>query len=132
MCLALVLLYWYFRGVFNKMPLRDVITLSVLQYSYILFSITSNNDFLPFLFQPLETERPFYRTGTPLPSKHPILYIFSTNNLTELFKHAVHSPFFFSSKCHLFHNVTFFGPCIICILHTGVLKFKCQISVPNG
>jgi len=26
--------------------------------------------------KPLGTVRPIYRTGTPLPSKHPILYIF--------------------------------------------------------
>ena len=32
--------------------------------------------------------------------------------------------FFFSSKCLLFHNATFFGTCIIHILNTGVLKFK--------
>ena len=39
-----------------------------------------------------------YRTGTPLPSKHPILYIYSTNTRTEYFKHAAHSPFFFLFK----------------------------------
>jgi hypothetical protein len=43
---------------------------------------------------PLGTVRPIYRTGTPLPSKHPILYIFSTNICTEFFKHAARSPFF--------------------------------------
>jgi len=32
--------------------------------------------------------------------------------------------FFFSSKCRLFHNATFFGSCIIHILNTGVLKCK--------
>ena len=32
--------------------------------------------------------------------------------------------FFFSSKCLLFHNATFFGPCIIHILNTGVIKLK--------
>jgi hypothetical protein len=69
--------------------------------------------------------------GTPPPSKHPILCIFSTNVRTEFFKHAAHSPFF-SSKCRLFHNANFFGSCIIRILHTGVLKFKCQIPVPKG
>ena len=37
---------------------------------------------------------------------------FSTNISTEYFKHAAHSPFF-SSKCRLFHNATFFGSCII-------------------
>ena len=49
-------------------------------------------------------------------------YIFlSTNISTEYFKHAAHSPFF-SSKCRLFHNATFFGFCIIHILHTGCAK----------
>jgi hypothetical protein len=40
---------------------------------------------------PLGTVRPIYRTGTPLPSKHPILCIFSTNTRTEFFKHAAHA-----------------------------------------
>ena len=62
-----------------------------------------------------------YRTGVPLPSRCCILYIFSSNISTEYFKHAAHSPFF-SSKCRLFHNATFFGSCIIHILHTGCAK----------
>ena len=37
-----------------------------------------------------------------------ILNIYSTNILTEYFKHAAHSPFFFSSTCRLFHNAAFF------------------------
>jgi len=40
---------------------------------------------------------------------------------TEYFKHATHSPFF-SSKCRLFHNATFFAFCIIHILRTGCAK----------
>ena len=36
----------------------------------------------------------------------------------------LHNLNFFSSKCRLFHNATFFGSCIIHILNTGVLKFK--------
>jgi len=36
----------------------------------------------------------------------------------------LHNLRFFSSKCRLFHNGTFFGSCIIHILNTGVLKFK--------
>ena len=46
---------------------------------------------------------------------------FSTTISIEYFKHAAHSPFF-SSKCRLFHNATFFGSCIIHILHTGCAK----------
>jgi len=45
-------------------------------------------------------------------------YIFVSSNIsTEYFKHAAHS-LFFSSKCRSFHNATFFGSCIIQILHT--------------
>jgi hypothetical protein len=46
---------------------------------------------------------------------------FSRNISTEYFEHAAHSPFF-SSKCRLFHNATFFGSFIIHILHTGCSK----------
>jgi len=49
------------------------------------------------------------------------IFFFSTNISTEYFKNAADSPFF-SSKCRLFHNVTFFGSCIIHILHTGCAK----------
>jgi len=49
------------------------------------------------------------------------IFFFSTNISTEYFKYAAHSPFF-SSKCRLFHKVSFFGFCIIHILHTGCAK----------
>jgi hypothetical protein len=52
------------------------------------------------------------------------IFFYSTDIRTEYFKHAAYSPFISSSKCRLFHNVTFFGSCIILILYTGVLKFK--------
>jgi hypothetical protein len=70
----------------------------------------------------LGTVRLIYRTGTPLPSKNPILYIFSTNIRTEFFFNMLHTLRFFSSKCRLFHNATFFGSCIIRILHTECAK----------
>ena len=53
----------------------------------------------------------------PLTSRCCIFLINSTNIRTEYFKHAVYSVFS-SSKCRLFHNATFFGPCIIHILYT--------------
>jgi len=49
------------------------------------------------------------------------IYFFQQLPSTEYFKHAAHSPFFYS-KCRLFHNATFFGSCIIHILHTGCAK----------
>ena len=48
---------------------------------------------------------------------------YSTNILTEYFKHAAHS-LFFSSKCRLFHNAIFFGSCVIHILCTECAKIK--------
>jgi hypothetical protein len=39
----------------------------------------------------------------------------------------LHILSFFSSKCSLFHNATFFGSCIIHILHTGCDKIKKEI-----
>jgi hypothetical protein len=59
------------------------------------------------------------------------IYIFLTNISTKYFKHAAHSPFF-SSKCVLFRNATFFGSNVIHILIQSVLKFKCKIRVPKG
>jgi hypothetical protein len=76
---------------------------------------------LLYVYLPLKTMRPIYRTGLQLPSRCCILYIFSTNISTQYFKHAAQSPFF-SSKCRLFHNATFFGSCIIQILHTECAK----------
>jgi hypothetical protein len=46
---------------------------------------------------------------------------FSPTILTEYFKHSAHSPFL-SSKFRLFHNATFFGSCVIHILHTECAK----------
>ena len=36
----------------------------------------------------------------------------------------LHNLLFFTSKCRLFHNATFFGSCIIHILNTGCAKIK--------
>jgi hypothetical protein len=60
----------------------------------------------------------------PLTSKRYILYIYSTNIGTEYFKHALYSPFFFSSNCSLFHNANWFASCIIHILYTEYAEIK--------
>ena len=67
---------------------------------------------------------PYMGRTAQLTSKRCILYIYSTNIGTEYFKHAVCSPFFFSSKCSLFHNVNLFGSCIIHILYKECAKIK--------
>ena len=62
---------------------------------------------------------PYMGRTAPLTSKCCILYIYSTNVGTVNFKIALYSPFFFSSKCSLFHNANLFGSYIIHILYTG-------------
>ena len=67
---------------------------------------------------------PYMCRTAPLTSKRCILYIYPTSIGTEYFKHALYSPFFFSSKCSLFHNANLFGSCMIHILYTGCTKIK--------
>ena len=75
---------------------------------------------------------PYMGRTTPLTSKRCILYIYSTNMGTEYFKHAVYSPFFFSSKCSLFHNANLFGSCVSHILYAGCAKIKKNNSDAKG
>jgi len=76
------------------------------------------------LVNPLTPNDPYSGRTAPLTSKRCILYIYSTNIGSEYFKHGIYSPFFFSSKCSLFHNSKVFGSCIIHIYIQDVLKFK--------
>ena len=50
------------------------------------------------------------------------LNIYSTNILTEYFKHAAHSPFFFLQDAVYFIMLPFFGSCNTQILNTGCAK----------
>jgi hypothetical protein len=75
---------------------------------------------------------PYMGHTAPLTSKRCILYIYSANIGTEYFKDALYPPFFFSSKCSLFHNANLFGSCIIHILCTGCAKIKTNNSGAKG
>ena len=74
------------------------------------------------ILNPLKPKDLYMRRTAPLTSRRCVLYIYSRNIRTEYFKHAALSPFFFSSKCRLFHNAVLFGSCIIRIFHTGCAK----------
>jgi len=73
---------------------------------------------------PLTPNDPYSGRTAPLTSKRCIFHIYSKNIGTEYFKHGIHSPFFFSSKCSLFHNCNIFGSCIVHILYTEFAKIK--------
>ena len=75
---------------------------------------------------PLAPNDVYIRRTAQLTSRRCILNIYSTYILTEYFKNAAHSPFF-SSRCRLFHNATFFGSCNIHILNTGCAKILKKI-----
>ena len=53
---------------------------------------------------------------------HKPVYIFIQQIYVLNSLNMLHTLRFFSSKCRLFHNSTFFGSCIIHILHTGCAK----------
>jgi len=84
------------------------------------------------IINPLTPNDPYRGHTARLTSKRCILYIYSTNIHTEYFKHGIYSPFFFSSKCSLFHNSNIFDSCIIHILYTGCAKIKKIIQAPKG
>ena len=74
----------------------------------------------------LTSNDPYSGRTAPLTSKRYILYIYSTNIVTEYFKHGIYSPFFFSSKCSLFHNSNVLCSCIIHVLYTVYIQFYVQ------
>ena len=79
---------------------------------------------LQMIFNPLGPNDVYIRRTAQLTSRRCILNIYSKNILTEYFKHAAHSPLFFSLQdVLLFHNAIFFGSCNIHILIQAVLKF---------
>ena len=81
---------------------------------------------------PLAPNDVYIRRTAQLTSRRCILNIYSADILTEYFKHAAHSPFFFSSRCRLFHNAIFFCSCNFHILNTGCTKILKKIPAPKG
>jgi len=67
---------------------------------------------------------PYSGRTAPLTSKHCILYIYSTNIVTEYFKHDVYSPSFSLQNAVCFIILTYLVPVLFTFYIQGVLKLK--------
>jgi len=67
---------------------------------------------------------PYMGRTAPLPSKHFISYIYSTNIGTEYFKHALYSPFFSLQIAVCFIMLTCLVPVLFTFYIQDVIKLK--------
>jgi hypothetical protein len=81
---------------------------------------------------PLTPNDPDWGRTAPLTSKRFILYIYSTNIVTEYFKHRIYSPFFTLQNAVYVIILTYLVPVLIHILYTGCAKIKKIIPAPKG
>ena len=77
-----------------------------------------------YLFNPLTPNDLYMSYNTALTSKRCILYIYSTNVVTEYFKHALYSPFFSLQNAVCFIMLTSLVPVLFTFYIQGVLKLK--------
>jgi len=74
---------------------------------------------------PLTPNDPYRGRTAPLTSKRCILYIYSTNIVTEYFKHGIYSPFFpplQNAVCFII--LTYLVPVLFTFYIQGLLKLK--------
>ena len=114
----------------NPLLLHPSATLRFLCRSDTASTCQTLRSYLPV--NPLAPNDVYMRRTAQLTSRRCILNIYSTNILTEYSKHAAHSPFFFFSRCRLFHNGIFFGSCNIHILNTECAKILKKIPAPKS
>ena len=72
----------------------------------------------------LKPNDPYSGRTAPLTSKGCMLYIYSTNTVTEYFKHGIYSPFFPLQNAICFIILTYLVPVLYTFYVQDVLKLK--------
>ena len=97
-----------------------------MQYDSLFFFLIS------IVIDPLTPNDPYMGRTAPLTSKRCILYIYSTNIVTENFKHGIYSPFFSLQNAVCFIILTYLVHVLFTFYIQGVLKLKKIIPAPKG
>ena len=101
-----------------------VFNLILSYFRDITYLIISNNTNSKNRFNPVTPKNPYSGRTAPLTSKRCILYIYSTNIVTEYFKHGIYCPFFPLQNAVCFIILTYLVPVSFTFYIQGVLKLK--------
>jgi len=86
--------------------------------------ISTVENILNQLVTPLTPNDPYSGHTAPLNSKRCIIYIYSTNIITEYFKHGIYSPLFSLQNSVCFVILTYLVPVLFTFYIQDVLKLK--------
>ena len=75
-------------------------------------------------FNPLTPNDPYSGRTAPLTSKVAFLYIYSTNIVTEYFKHGIYSPFYSLQNAVCFVILTYLVPVLFTFYMQSAPKLK--------
>ena len=84
------------------------------------------------MINPLKPNDAYSGCTAPLTSKRFILYIYSTNIVTEYLKHGIYSPLFPLQNAVCFTILTYSVTVLFTFYIPGVLKLKIIIPAPQG
>jgi hypothetical protein len=125
MLLSKINFHWWAQEVLRKSNIKDLFRIISSFFSDQIKGDKKGRSFiLHGRINLLRPSVPYTGRTAPLTSRHCILYIYSTNIGTELFKHAAHSPFSSLQNAFCFIMLLFLVPVLFTFYTQGVLKLK--------